>query len=103
MSLSIPHGGTLINRWNPDYPLDGLTKEIELTNAELSDLELIGTGAYSPLTGFLTKNDYDSVVEAMRLSNGTVWSIPITLAVTEEKAKELSVGETAKLVHNGEV
>lgn len=55
MSLSIPHGGTLIDRWNPSYPLDTLTKEIELTNAELSDLELIGTGAYSPLTGFLTK------------------------------------------------
>ena len=103
MSLSIPHGGTLINRWNPDYPLDALTKEIELTNAELSDLELIGTGAYSPLTGFLTKDDYDSVVETMRLTDGTVWSIPITLAVTKEKAKELSVGETVKLVHNGDV
>ncbi|TXK90025.1 sulfate adenylyltransferase, partial [Parageobacillus sp. SY1] len=103
MSLSIPHGGTLIDRWNPSYPLDTLTKEIELTNAELSDLELIGTGAYSPLTGFLTKEDYDSVVETMRLTNGTVWSIPITLAVTEEKAKEISAGETAKLVYNGEV
>ncbi|KPD00254.1 Sulfate adenylyltransferase [Geobacillus sp. BCO2] len=87
MSLSIPHGGTLINRWNPDYPLDEAAKTIELSNAELSDLELIGTGAYSPLTGFLTKADYDSVVETMRLSNGTVWSIPITLAVTERKSE----------------
>jgi sulfate adenylyltransferase len=103
MNLSIPHGGSLINRWNPNYPISQIKKEIRLSNAELSDLELIGTGAYSPLIGFLNKTDYESVVETMRLSNSTVWSIPITLAVPEEKANDLSVGETAKLTHNGEV
>jgi sulfate adenylyltransferase len=103
MSLSTPHGGTLINRWNPEYPFHSVTKKIELSNAELSDLELIGTGAYSPLTGFLGKEDYESVVKTMRLANGIVWSIPITLAVSEQKAAELSIGETVKLVHNGQV
>jgi sulfate adenylyltransferase len=103
MGLSIPHGGILIKRWNSNYPTLETKKEIELSNSELSDLELIGIGGYSPLTGFLGKTDYESVVETMRLADGTVWSLPITLAVTEEKAKHLSIGETVKLVHNGEV
>ncbi|GMB09265.1 sulfate adenylyltransferase [Thermolongibacillus altinsuensis] len=98
-----PHGGLLIERENPSYSLENIQKEIELSNAELSDLELIGIGGYSPLTGFLGKADYESVVESMRLQDGTVWSIPITLAITEEKAAELRIGEKVKLVHRGTV
>ena len=101
MSLSIPHGGTLINRYNKDYDYSQINKSIELDNISLSDLELIGTGAYSPIEGFLNEKDYQSVVENMRLASGHVWSIPIALPVTDAQAGSLSVGEEVRLDFQG--
>ena len=103
MALSKPHGGRLINLWEPNYDISGLTKELEIDGVALSDLELIGNGAFSPLTGFLSQKDYESVVQNMRLASGQIWSIPITLPVSEEQANNLELNETVKLVHNGEV
>ncbi|KAB7706191.1 sulfate adenylyltransferase [Bacillus aerolatus] len=100
MSKNVPHGGKLVQLFDPEYNTTAIHAEIELDQTALSDLELIGTGAYSPLTGFLTKKDYDSVVSNIRLANGTVWSLPITLPVTEDKAASLAEGDTALLVHN---
>ncbi|MET1030625.1 sulfate adenylyltransferase [Domibacillus tundrae] len=95
------HGGQLINQYNPDLNLSGVSKEVELDATALSDLELIATGAFSPLTGFLTQADYESVVKDMRLANGTVWSIPITLPVHDASGYEK--GDTVLLKQNGTV
>lgn len=101
MSISKPHGGELINVYNPSFDTEAIQEQIEIDAVALSDLELIGVGLFSPLKGFLGKQDYDSVVERMRLENGTVWSMPVTLPVSEKIAAGLSIGETVQLVHKG--
>lgn len=103
MSESVPHGGNLVNRMNLNTPIDYTRNYVELGKLELSDLELIANGAYSPLIGFMNKADYTSVVNKMRLTNGLPWSLPITLAINKDKAKELKKGETINLIHNGTV
>jgi sulfate adenylyltransferase len=103
VSKSIPHGGHLVNRINPNLEVDYSRNHIELDQLELSDLELIANGGYSPLEGFMKKADYESVVNQMRLANGLPWSIPITLAVTNEKKSEISIGETVNLTKDGTI
>jgi sulfate adenylyltransferase len=97
---NVPHGGKLVNRINLKLPKDLSLNYIELDNLELSDLELIANGGYSPLEGFMGKENYDSVVQNMRLSSGIPWSLPITLAVDRNKAMELKRGEHINLIHN---
>lgn len=103
MPKNQPHGGSLINRINEHYDYSQINKVIELDEIALSDLQLIANGAYSPLTGFLTQTDYQTVVERMRLENGLVWSIPITLPTDENNAKMLTIGEKVRLTYNGKV
>lgn len=101
MSLQ-PHGGLLVQAFHPEKDMTAIHKEIELDAISLSDLELIAIGGYSPIEGFLTQADYESVVEKSRLASGIVWSIPITLPVTKEQATTLQPGEEVKLVYQGE-
>ncbi|MFB4212260.1 sulfate adenylyltransferase [Shouchella sp. JSM 1781072] len=93
----------LVQLYDPNYSTEGVVAEIELDGFALSDLELIGIGGFSPLTGFLNENDYQAVVENMRLVNGAPWSVPITLPVDEQKAEALKDHMKAKLVYKGDV
>lgn len=102
MSLQ-PHGGVLVQRFDEQKDLSRITKTIAIDNISLSDLELIGIGAYSPLEGFLNEAEYKTVVKDMRLANGTVWSIPITLPVDEATAATLVTGEEVALAYEGVV
>jgi len=111
MSEIQPHGGQLINRLADGPEREKLLAEaaslvsISVNAWTISDLDLIGVGAFSPLTGFLNENDYLSVVNDMRLASGILWSIPVTLAVNEGTAALLEIGKPAALVgeHDGVV
>jgi sulfate adenylyltransferase len=104
-----PHGGQLVNRIaTPEQKAEFLSKadflpRVQLDERAVSDLEMIAIGGFSPLTGFMNQADYNRVVKEMRLANGLVWSIPITLSVTEEVASPLKEGELIRLDNaNGE-
>ncbi len=66
----------------------------DLTARQLCDLELLMSGGFSPLAGFMDRADYEGVCHNMRLKNGTLWPIPITLDVSEEFAKKLTPGSS---------
>lgn len=68
-----------------------------LTLRQVCDLEMLSNGAFAPLTGFLNKADYESVCKDMRLADGSLWPIPVTLDVDEKFAKSLKKGEKVAL------
>ena len=78
--LIAPHGGELVDRTGerPD-DLESL-ETLTLSSRELSDLDLLAAGALSPLQGFMGREDYESVLESMRLSSGLAWALPVCLA-----------------------
>lgn len=103
MSLIEPHGGKLIDR-----ELRGAEREASLRatdkmpgltiNARAeADLELIASGALSPLEGFMNEADYVSVRDERHLANGSVWTIPVTLPATAEEAEKLRAGDDVAL------
>jgi sulfate adenylyltransferase len=98
--LIAPHGGELVELIVPAEKITELkahSKEWpswDLTARQLCDLELLLSGGFSPLRGFMTRADYEGVCHNMRLANGTLWPMPITLDVTEEFAKKLTPGSS---------
>ena len=101
--LNPPHGGTLIDLIATDERAAALKAASrdwpswDLTPRQICDLELLLSGGFSPLTGFMNKGDYESVCASMRLKNGTLWTMPITLDVPEELAGKLSKGSSLAL------
>jgi sulfate adenylyltransferase len=98
-----PHGGTLVDRVAPPSEVERLQARAEalpriaLDARERADLELIATGAASPLVGFLGSADHRHVLAELRLRDGTVWPLPLTLAVDEATRAALRVGREAAL------
>jgi len=101
--LIAPHGGALVDLLVSPARAAELREASrdwfswDLTSRQLCDLELLLNAGFSPLTGFMTRKDYDTVCADMRLANGAVWPIPITLDVTEATAEKLAPGASLAL------
>ena len=103
MKIIKPHGGKLVNRETTSAERERLIDAaqsmpaLRLNGREISDLEMIATGAYSPLEGFMDPSDYNSVCRSMRLANGVAWPIPVTLSLTDQEASSFRPFEDVAL------
>jgi sulfate adenylyltransferase len=102
--LIAPHGGELVINMASEAERVALQEQAKglphlvVGSRQLADLEMLAIGAYSPLGGFMSREDYLGVVNDIHLSNGLPWSIPITLSTTPEQAAALKVGSQIALV-----
>ncbi|QGG47607.1 sulfate adenylyltransferase [Heliorestis convoluta] len=101
--MTLSKKSELVNLLNPTYDISALTEAVEIDFYALSDLELLGNGGYSPLRGFMNQQDYNQVLQSMRLQNGSIWPLPITLPVTEAVAQKIPLGSKVKLTYQGDV
>lgn len=105
LNLIQPHGGKLcplmVNNNILATEKDKASKLpiVRMSSRETSDLIMMATGAFSPLDGFMRRNDYLSVVKNMRMTNGTLWPVPITLSVSDTNT-EIKEGSEVSLVDN---
>ncbi|HIN19439.1 MAG TPA: adenylyltransferase, partial [Candidatus Marinimicrobia bacterium] len=94
-----PHGGILCDLLIQGEKLNQLKKDslhlesLTLNDRQLCDIEMLLNGSFSPLIGFLTEVDYNSVVNNLHLSDGKIWPIPITLDVKQEFSKSITIGD----------
>ena len=101
--LNKPYGGELINRIDSSSHLIEQSKNfpsLTLSSRELSDLEMISVGGFSPLTGFMNRKDYESVVNIKRLARGLPWTIPVVLSTDEQTVKSLKINDVIALKDN---
>jgi sulfate adenylyltransferase len=98
-----PYGGTLCHLVVPQDKVDALKQAssnypaVTLTQRQICDLELLMNGAYSPLTGFMCENDYNSVVDAMQLANGLLWPMPVVFDVSEAFVDQHNISLSSKI------
>jgi len=78
-----PHGGTLVTRTGERPGNVETLERVTLSGREVADLDMLASGALSPLRGFMGRADYEATVEGMQLADGTIWALPVTLAVNE--------------------
>jgi sulfate adenylyltransferase len=101
--LMVPQGGKLVDLIVPEERREVLKDlslhipSIVLSERQLCDLELLMNGAFSPLVGFMTQPDYESVIDRMRLQDGTLWPIPICLDISTAEASRLEPGQSVAI------
>jgi sulfate adenylyltransferase len=104
-ALVPPHGGKLlpllVSGEQREQALVEASRlpQVMVNSRELSDLIMLATGAFSPLNGFMGREDYNRVVREMRLKSGQLWPIPVTLAVSQSKAATIREGQKLALVN----
>jgi len=103
--LIAPHGGELVINMASEAEIVALQEaarslpHVTVGSRQLADLEMMAIGAYSPLGGFMGREDYLGVVNTMHLSDGLPWSIPITLSTSAAQAETLKIGSQLALVN----
>src|SRR5271156_5583222 len=106
-AISAHGGGELVDLKAPPSERAALAAHaaklasVTLNARDVADLEMLASGAFSPLTGFMTEADYVRSRDEMRLASGTPWSIPITLGLEEAEGRALNSGQDIALVAEG--
>lgn len=104
-NLVVPYGGALVQAFVPAHDRPALLERlpslarVEISAAELLDLEMLAAGAFSPLQGFMTQDSYASVLAKAALPDGRPWGLPVTLAVTRDAALSIRSGQEVALYH----
>ena len=104
--LISPYGGKLVDllvggdERDELFKLAGTYPTVRMTPRQTHDLELLAVGAFSPLTQFMGQADYRSVLDEMKLADGTVWPIPVTLTIDTEELPKHAEWVTLRDVHN---
>jgi len=95
-----PHGGALVNLFVEDTAAakGAASKTIELTDRQSCDVQLLCNGGFSPLTGFMNEEDYNSVVDNMRLSNNLIFGLPVVMDTDDSS---ISMGDKLLLTYKG--
>jgi len=95
-----PHGGVLVNRWDkqPDWEAISKLPQLSVSDPSIMDVEQIGIGTYSPLQGFMGREEISGVLDSCRLPDGTIWTLPIILQKNLEDLVGIVKGSIVALV-----